>query len=195
MTAKTNNPITLGRYILLAGLLLTAACSNTADVTRFAGMDLRAGLATKEPTLDENRVAFAIAEAAKLRARGQRVWCVPFARNASGIQLRGNAHLWWNAAVGKYARGNEPQVGAVMVFSASRSMKIGHVAVVSKVVSDREILIDHANWKRNQVTRGQRVVDVSKNGDWSAVKVESAPGSLGRTNPVSGFVYSKALSL
>ncbi len=57
-------------------------------------------------------------------------------------------------AKGVYDRGAEPEVGAVMVFSGTRKLPMGHVAVVSKIVSDREILIDHANWKRNQVSLG-----------------------------------------
>jgi surface antigen len=131
----------------------------------------------------------AVTEAQSKRSRGERVWCVPFARTASGVEIKGNAKTWWAAAEGRYDRGNQPMVGAVMVFSGSRSMPMGHVAVVSEVVNDRIILIDHANWKRNQVSLDMAVIDVSEAGDWSAVKVENGSGSYGRTNPVSGFIY------
>jgi hypothetical protein len=136
-----------------------------------------------------DRVALASAEARQLRAKGQRVWCVPFARTASGISIKGNAKTWWDQAKGLYRRGAEPEVGAVMVFSGSRKMPMGHVAVVSGVVNDRVILIDHANWKRNQISLGMAVMDVSEAGDWSAVRVEGDPGVVGRVNPVSGFIY------
>lgn len=122
--------------------------------------------------------------------------CVPFARANSGIDLFGNARDWWAAAEDRYERGRDPRVGAVMHFAPTRGMPIGHVAVVSAIVSDRELLIDHANWspingRRGQIERGVRVVDVSAAGDWSEVRVWYAPiGDLGlRSNPVSGFIY------
>ena len=138
------------------------------------------------------RVAMATAEVKQKRARGERVWCVPFARTASGVQIKGNAKTWWAAAEGRYDRGDQPVVGAVMVFSGSRKMPMGHVAVVAEVVNERVILIDHANWKRNQISLGMAVTDVSEAGDWSAVRVEGTPGVVGRVNPVSGFIYPDA---
>lgn len=125
--------------------------------------------------------------------------CVPFARAESGIDIRGNAHSWWQQAAGRYERGQEPQVGAVMAFAPTPSMPIGHVAVVSRIVSDREILISHANWspingRRGQIERNVQVIDVSAQGDWSVVRVWYAPiGGLGtRTNPIRGFIYPGA---
>jgi surface antigen len=130
-----------------------------------------------------------VAHAVANRPKG-RLWCVPFARTVSGVDIRGNAHTWWGKAKGVYERGHEPRVGAVIAFSASRAMRNGHVGVVSKVVSDREILVDQANWERNRVTQDTLVVDVSSKGDWSQVKVANPAGSLGRVNPVSGFIYN-----
>lgn len=125
--------------------------------------------------------------------------CVPFARAESGVEIHGNAKTWWAQAAGDYDRGQEPRKGAVMAFAGTRSMPLGHVAVVEKVVSDREILISHANWspingRRGQIERNVRVVDVSDAGDWSAVRVWYAPiGDLGlRVNPVQGFIYPNA---
>ena len=40
--------------------------------------------------------------------------CVPYARNVTGIRIYGDAHTWWGQAAGKYPRGHEPRVGAVM---------------------------------------------------------------------------------
>ena len=123
--------------------------------------------------------------------------CVPFARAESGVEIRGNAKTWWAQAAGTYQRGDEPRQGAVMAFAGTGGMPLGHVAVVKKIVSDREILIDHANWspingRRGQIERGVRVVDVSDAGDWSMVRVWYAPiGDLGlRANPVQGFIYA-----
>lgn len=135
------------------------------------------------------KVKAAVARAIVNRPKG-RLWCVPFARAVTGVEIRGNARVWWDAAKGTYARGHEPQVGAVMAFAASRAMPKGHVAVVSHVVSDREILVDQANWERNRITEDTLVVDVSDKGDWSKVKVASASGTLGRVNPVNGFIYN-----
>ena len=123
--------------------------------------------------------------------------CVPFARAESGVEIRGNAKTWWSQAAGTYQRGDEPRQGAVMAFAGTGGMPLGHVAVVKKIVSDREILIDHANWspingRRGQIERNVRVVDVSNDGDWSMVRVWYAPiGDLGlRANPVQGFIYA-----
>ena len=118
-----------------------------------------------------------------------RWWCVPFARMVAGLSLRGNAKTWWEQAKGRYQRSQEPKVGAVMAFAASGAMPKGHVAVVSSVISEREILVVHANWSRGQVTLDDRVVDVSENGDWSRVRVENSGETLGRVNPVNGFIY------
>ncbi len=126
--------------------------------------------------------------------------CVPFARAESGVDIRGNANTWWHQAAGRYDRGQEPRIGAVMAFAPTGGMPIGHVAVVSRIVSDREMLISHANWspingRRGQIERNVQVVDVSANGDWSQVRVWYAPiGGLGtRVNPVRGFIYPGAV--
>lgn len=119
--------------------------------------------------------------------------CAPYARQVSGIQLFGNANSWWGQAQGRYDRGQEPRVGAVLAFSSSRSMPVGHVAMVSKVVSDREVLLTHANWSyRGGIERNVRAVDVSANNDWSDVRVWYGPiGNLGlRSNPANGFIYA-----
>jgi surface antigen len=121
--------------------------------------------------------------------------CVPFARDASGIELRGNANTWWHQAEGKYARGSTPREGAVLAFPGHGRMWAGHVAMVSKVVGDREILLTHANWShRGGIERNVRAVDVSDAGDWSKVRVWFAPtGDLGLTSyPTQGFIYADA---
>lgn len=146
-------------------------------------------LAAQETENARAEVKVAVAEAIENRPKG-RIWCVPFARAVSGVTIKGNAKTWWAQAKGLYPRGHEPQVGAVMAFAASRAMPKGHVAVVSKLLSEREILIDHANWERNRITEDTLVVDVSTKGDWSAVKVANANGTFGRVNPINGFIYN-----
>lgn len=179
----------LPRLTAVFGLLiLTAACApKTTEVTM-----LSANPGLIEPGLNPNFVAKAVGNAKAKRAKGQKVWCVPFARDASGVEIKGDAGTWWDQAKGKFARGKQPLVGSVMAFSATRKLPRGHIAVVSKVVSDREILIDHANWKPSQVTLGMSVVDVSSKNDWSMVKVASVGDTLGRAYPVDGFIWQAA---
>jgi surface antigen len=117
--------------------------------------------------------------------------CVTYARAVSGVELRGDAYSWWGQAEGRYDRGNAPRVGAVMAMPSFAGMRSGHVAMVSKIVSDREVLIDHANWSRpGMVERNVRVIEVSEKGDWSRVRVwHAGSGDLGITSyPVSGFI-------
>lgn len=128
-------------------------------------------------------------------AQAQYWQCVTYARSITSFDIRGNAHTWWGQAAGRYDRGETPRAGAIMAFKSSRAMPLGHVAVVSRIVSDREVLLDHANWSRGgRVERGVRAVDVSAAGDWSSVKVWFGPiGDMGlRVNPVAGFIYPDA---
>lgn len=121
-----------------------------------------------------------------------RVQCVAFARATSAVQLSGNARDWWGHAQGVYARGSAPRAGSVLAFRASHAMPMGHVAVVSKVIDDRHVLLNHANWSRpGMVERGVMAVDVSEAGDWSQVRVWYAnTNSLGlRPSPAFGFIY------
>ena len=125
--------------------------------------------------------------------------CAPFARLFSGVQLFGNAYTWWQQALGKYDRGSAPKAGAVLVFKAAGGMRVGHVATVSRIISDRIIKVTHANWSvinghRGQVERDVTVVDASPNNDWSQVKVWYAPISGIGTHayPVYGFIYGGA---
>lgn len=123
------------------------------------------------------------------------IQCVAFARAHSLIQLAGNARDWWARAIGTYRRGQAPEKGAVLAFRSTGAMPMGHVAVVSKVLDARHVLLDHANWsRRGMVERGVLAVDVSAAGDWSAVRVWHSPsGALGlRASPAFGFIYPMA---
>jgi surface antigen len=127
---------------------------------------------------------------------GARLQCVPFARAASGIELKGNAVTWWGSAAGAYERGHRPEPGSVLNFRATGQMRLGHVAVVTRVVNPREVEIDHANWAsyggKGNVSRGITVVDVSTRNDWSAVRVELGhTGEFGSIYPTYGFIYDR----
>ncbi|MEP6967511.1 MAG: CHAP domain-containing protein [Pseudomonadota bacterium] len=133
-------------------------------------------------------------------ALAQDYWqCVPFARLVSGIQIFGDAHTWWQQAAGRYQTGFTPKAGAVLCFKPTGHMRLGHVAVVSQVLTDRVIQITHANWSiiegaRGQVEKNVTVIDVSPAGDWSQVKVWYDPSrDLGATvYPTYGFIYQDA---
>ena len=142
-------------------------------------------------------IAAVLAFAAAGQTQAENYWqCVPFARMTSGIEIFGDAWTWWQQAAGKYAQGFSPKAGAVLVFKPNGVMTKGHVAVVSQVLTDRVIQVNHANWsiiggERGQVERDVTVIDVSKAGDWSLVKVWFDPSrDLGKTTyPTYGFIY------
>jgi len=121
-----------------------------------------------------------------------RLQCVPYARTVSGIQIRGNASVWWQHAEGRYRRGQAPRPGAVLAFRPTAAMPYGHVATVKQVIDERHLLLDHANWSGpGRIERAALAVDVSDAGDWSAVRVWYGPSkALGRReNPTFGFIY------
>jgi len=122
--------------------------------------------------------------------------CVPFARAASGIQIYGDAWTWWDQAEGRYRRGTRPVPGAVIVFEKTGRLPFGHVAVVSRVVEKRVVMLTHANWSRQNGERGHAeqdvtLFDVSPGNDWSSVKVwyRDSDGLGGGIYPVHGFIY------
>jgi surface antigen len=122
--------------------------------------------------------------------------CVPYARQVTGISIYGDAWTWWGQAEGRFARGSQPKVGAVLAFKPHGAMKLGHVAAVRKIVDKRTLLISHANWStidgmRGHVEQNVKLVDSSAANDWSQVRVHFASlGDLGTTHyPVHGFIY------
>ncbi len=123
---------------------------------------------------------------------GRRLECVGYARKVSAVSIRGDAWTWWHAAKGRYRRGNRPAVGSVLVLKRTSRLRLGHLAVVTRVVGKREIIVDHANWlNRGRIHLGTPVRDVSPAGDWSAVRVWYTPGrTLGRrTYSAYGFIH------
>jgi hypothetical protein len=84
-----------------------------------------------------------------------------------------------------------------MSFRATGRMRLGHVAVVTRVMDSRTVEIDHANWAgpgatKGGVSRGIPVIDVSDNNDWSAVRVGLGhSGDFGSIYPTYGFIYDR----
>ncbi len=123
--------------------------------------------------------------------------CVPYARQLSGLEIRGDAWTWWPAAEGRYQRGQTPRAGSVLVLKRTNRLSRGHLAVVTRVVGPREVLAEHANWlNRGRIHRNVPVVDVSPANDWSEVRLWYVPGNHlgGRTYPAHGFIHPDALT-
>jgi surface antigen len=117
--------------------------------------------------------------------------CVTYAREIGEVALRGDAWTWWDQAAGLYERSHAPRVGATMVFR-KRGRSLGHLAVVTRVIGDRIIVADHANWlNRGEIHRATPIVDVSPGNDWSAVRVWYTPGGQWGKSiyPVYGFIH------
>lgn len=119
--------------------------------------------------------------------------CVPYARERSGIALRGDAYIWWEAASGVYERGDKPAPGAVLVLRQTPRLRSGHVAVVTAIVNQRQILVDHANWIPGEIATNMPVIDVSPENDWTQLRFWNAPSrTFGAIYPAAGFVYTTA---
>lgn len=123
--------------------------------------------------------------------------CVPFARAATGMAVKGNAHAWWDSAAGTYERGFRPEAGSILTFRSTNRMRLGHVAVVARVIDSRTVEVDHANWAgpgghgKGRVARSVPVIDVSERNDWSAVQVALSGGGFGSVYPTYGFIYDR----
>jgi surface antigen len=127
----------------------------------------------------------------RILRNGEPLQCVPYARNQSGVQIFGDAYTWWDKAAGRFGRSETPEVGAVMVMKAYQNEQRGHVAVVRRVVNEREIVVDHANWlNKGEIGLDNPVMDVSDDNDWSEVRVWYAPEGHygGRVYQVQGFI-------
>jgi surface antigen len=158
--------VLLARGTRLAALLLAVGLSACASARPSTGPNLAA--ASREPGVS----------------------CAPFARELSGIALHGEAYTWWSGAAGRYRRSSQPQVGAVLVLARGRRLPSGHVAVVSRLIAPRQVLVIQANWVPDELTEDQLVVDVSPRNDWTAVRMWwPASNALGgRVYAAYGFI-------
>ncbi len=122
---------------------------------------------------------------------GARLQCVPYARAHSSVDIHGDAYTWWQKAAGVYDRSTAPVDGAIMVLKNYAGRHHAHVAVVRRMISPREIRIDHANWLNDgAIYVNDPVLDVSPDNDWSQVKVWNIrSGSWGtKIYVVQGFI-------
>ncbi|HEX4106305.1 MAG TPA: CHAP domain-containing protein [Rhizomicrobium sp.] len=120
-----------------------------------------------------------------------RLFCVEYARMRSGLAVFGDARHWWDHARNIYARLSHPVEEAVMVFSGSKRLKRGHVAVVTSIVGPRQILVDQANWENHgEIDHATPILDVSRANDWSQVRVwDMRSGTFGsHVYAISGFI-------
>jgi surface antigen len=121
--------------------------------------------------------------------------CALFAREFTGINIRGDAWSWWTLAAGQYPRSDVPKADTILVLKSTPQLKLGHVGIVKKVVGPREILITHANWGNDDPTRrivhdSTAVVDVSPANDWSELRFFNAPAhAFGKVYAAYGFIY------
>jgi len=161
----TPSPPTRRLLLPLALAAILAGCGSSAPTTVAAGPSLRV------PGIN----------------------CAPFARELSGIALYGEAASWWRNAAGHYARNERPATGSVLVFKRTSRLRQGHVSVVTRVVSPRQILVTQANWVPGHVHEDQLVVDVSPANDWSEVRVWFPPArTLGsHVYAAHGFIHPR----
>lgn len=194
MTAGPACPHARALLAVLLGLQLTACASSRPAPIVYAGSPNGALARTLAPGEGEHRRA---APADTVRAPVilpglAPSECVPFARSRSGVQIWGDAVTWWRQAEGRYVRSSRPAEGSVMVMKGYMDDTRGHVAVVSARVSERMILVDHANWLRSGETSiNVPVYDVSASNDWSEVRVWHIPGGHwgGRIYSTEGFIH------
>jgi surface antigen len=116
--------------------------------------------------------------------------CVPYARSVSGLPMSGDAWVWWDEAHDRYPETKAPAPGGVLVFRRTARLPSGHLAVVSAIVSERQVLVTQANWLPYRITSNQPVLDVSPGNDWTAVRVWWPPAhGWGMTvYPTYGFI-------
>lgn len=122
--------------------------------------------------------------------------CVPYARQVSGIDIRGDAWTWWRSAAGRYARSNKPTPMSVLVLSRTRQLPGGHIAVVRSVAGAREIRVDHANWDdratRGRIYENMSVIDVSPRNDWTSVRFWNGAG-YGKVYTAHGYIHNRSV--
>lgn len=151
---------------------------------------LLAGCAGSGDLSDDGDVSAHISAGSRSDA-GSPLQCVPYARDESGIKIYGDAYTWWDQAQGRFARSTAPSIGSVMVLYNYAGPARAHVAVVRKIVNDREIHIDHANWLDDgAIYTDDPVRDVSPDNDWTQVRVFNIRNQAwgGRIYQVQGFI-------
>jgi surface antigen len=186
----------LGCLLLCSPLINAQAEANTTDQPASASYVQPTSTQFYSARNVGREVRYAQTHARHVYAHPYGISCVPYARQVSGIMVVGNAWQWWTNAAGEYARGYRPEPGSVLAFKANGRMRLGHVAVVERVINAREVIVDHANWPstgdRGAVSHNVAVVDVSEANNWSAVRVQLANrDDFGSVYPTYGFIYNR----
>lgn len=167
---------------------LDARVPVTVSTSRIIGQ--QAGIAAAEmPTLPS--VALPQLPEPSVERPLRKLFCVEYARARSGLAVFGDAKFWWARARNLYARMTMPMENAVMVFSGSKRLRKGHVAVVTDIVSKREIRVDQANWQNHgEIDHSTPVLDVSAKNDWTKVRVWDmrSNGFGAHVYAISGFI-------
>jgi hypothetical protein len=168
-------------------------------ITKLAAVALLAlslqGCASQVMNYDENPMPHEHGRTVTKNSGNKPLQCVPYARAHSDVKIYGDAYTWWDQAKGKYPRGPAPEPGAVMVLDNYAGPDRAHVAVVRRLVSAREIRVDHANWLDDgSIYVNDPVEDVSDANDWSLVRVFNLKTAAwgGKVYPVEGFIGGKA---
>lgn len=170
-------------------MLLLSNCAYQSENTALYSGEYESSMIRPAEAADYSHVVIAAA-----------VQCVPYAREISGVSIYGDAWTWWDKSKGRYARGSKPEEMAVLVLSKTNRLKLGHIAVVTRVLGPRQLLVTHANWGSNPVERAKirlnmPVLDVSTKNDWSVVRFWNPnTGVYGNEYKVAGFVYSTPLT-
>jgi CHAP domain len=156
-----------------------------------ASFSLSLAACASGPDVYSDNDVSAVTRGAHIESEDQHLECVPYARERSGIDIHGDAWTWWDQTAGRYSHENSPMLGSVLVLTGYAGPHRAHLAVVSDVVSPREIRVDHANWLNDgAVFTDDPVVDVSPGNDWSEVRVFNPRAGAwgGRTYLVQGFI-------
>jgi surface antigen len=158
--------------------------------TKLSGLDDHQTAIAPRPKPEEIELATRLNP--QVVSDGRRLQCVPFVREATGIDIRGNANRWWDLAKGHFLRSRRPEEGAILVMRGWQTDRHGHVAVVKEILDDRTIVIDHANWLNDgKIYLNAPVRDESLKNDWSKVRVWYTPGEQWghRVYAAKGFIY------
>jgi hypothetical protein len=149
-----------------------------------------------EPAASGPRLAKTAAAPSRADGLPPPTQCALFAREFTGINIRGDAWSWWNlATTQQYPHSDVPKAETILVLRATPQLKLGHVGIVKKVIGPREILITHANWGNDDPTRrivhdSTAVVDVSPDNDWTQLRFFNAPAhAFGKVYAAYGFIY------
>jgi CHAP domain-containing protein len=179
--------------LALSTLFLVPA--KAQDLSTVAADSVSAAGAAVDQAADAAADGAAALEVPHVEKPLRRLYCVEYARLRSGLAIFGDAKLWWGRARNLYEEFAQPAVDAVMVFSGSKRIRKGHVAVVTRIVSPREVIVDHANWQNHgEIDHDTPVLDVSAGNDWSKVRVWDINSNHwgARVYQLSGFIAGHA---